>query len=265
MHPHPAAVGPELTDSLRVACRELAALPNLLVCSDFDGTLAPIVPLPSDARPASDGVDALLRLAGLPATTVAVVSGRSLRDLAELSGLPPQVHLVGSHGAELGDDPDRTLDASTTARLVALTDAVRGAAQGIPGVLLEPKPAGVAVHVRRAARADAATLLAALRSGPGRWAGVFATEGHEVLELSVVDADKGHAVDVLRARSGADGVLYVGDDLTDESAFARLSFPDVGVKVGPGPTVAAYRVAGPPQVVALLALLVRERTGRLPR
>ena len=81
----------------------------------------------------------------------------------------------------------------------------------------------------------------------------------EVLELAVVETSKGTALDVLRKRTGADAVLFAGDDVTDEKAFAVLRPGDLGVKVGPGETAAEYRVDDPEQMVALLALLSEER------
>jgi len=77
----------------------VAATAHLLVASDFDGTVSPIVPKPTDARPLPGAADALRALAGLPSTTVALVSGRALGSLREVSSMPPAVHLVGSHGA----------------------------------------------------------------------------------------------------------------------------------------------------------------------
>ncbi len=73
----------------------------------------------------------------------------------------------------------------------------------------------------------------------------------------VVGADKGTAVQALRARTGAAAVLYAGDDVTDEDALAVLDAAagDVGVKVGPGATAAGHRVGSPEQVTAMLARL----------
>ena len=74
----------------------------------------------------------------------------------------------------------------------------------------------------------------------------------------MVTADKGSALQGLRARTGAAAVLYAGDDVTDEDAFAVLDAGagDVGVKVGPGPTVAAGWVGSPEDVTALLRRLL---------
>lgn len=249
------------------ALQRLAGTDVLLACVDFDGTLAPIVATPDRARALPDAAAALTALSGLPRTHTAIVSGRARADLTELAGLagiPGTVHLVGSHGAELPEALGAVppTDAATRARVRDLVAAVEEVTTGTPGVLLETKPTGIAVHVRLAARGDAARVLEDVRGGPGRRDGVHLTAGHEVLELSVVRGDKGDALDALRATTGATAVLFVGDDVTDERALARLGRDDVGVRVGPGSTRAPFRVGGPADVAALLETLAAAR-GRL--
>ena len=90
----------DIGEDIRAAVVRIARTPNLLVACDYDGTLAPIVDDPTKAWPLPEAVAAVRSLAALPQTTVAVISGRSLRDLAALSRLPSEVHLVGSHGSE---------------------------------------------------------------------------------------------------------------------------------------------------------------------
>jgi trehalose-phosphatase len=86
---------------LRSAIGRIARVPQLLVACDYDGTLAPIVEDPSTAVPLPESVAAVRALAALPQTTVAVVSGRALRDLAALSRMASGVYLAGSHGYEV--------------------------------------------------------------------------------------------------------------------------------------------------------------------
>jgi trehalose-6-phosphatase len=76
--------------------------------------------------------------------------------------------------------------------------------------------------------------------------------GHDVTEVSVTDATKGKAITALRAELGATSVAYFGDDVTDETVFSILTEDDLGVKVGPGDTAAAYRVESPTDVAYLL-------------
>jgi trehalose 6-phosphate phosphatase len=247
-----------LGTDLTAAVDRLAGVDRLLVASDYDGVLAPIVTDPAAARPLPAAVAALVALADLPGTTVAVISGRARRDLATLSGLPPRVALVGSHGGEF----DRGFGTAPQVRdrRDRLAEALRRIAAGRPGVALEVKPASVAVHTRNAERPVAAEVADAVRRGPATWPQVHLITGKEVLELAVLKADKGTAVTALRERAGAGAVLFVGDDVTDEDAFAVLREPDVGVKVGPGPTAARFRVPDPEAVVTLLDLVLRSRS-----
>ena len=89
-----------LDTELRAALADIARVPQLLIGCDYDGTLAPLVDDPAAAGPLPEAVAAVRALAALPQTVVAVISGRALRDLATLSRLPSEVHLVGSHGSE---------------------------------------------------------------------------------------------------------------------------------------------------------------------
>jgi trehalose 6-phosphate phosphatase len=255
----PGLAPARLDPALRQAIAGVARTPRLLVSCDYDGTLAPIVADPWLAYPLPETVAALRSLAILPETTAAVISGRALRELATLSRLPAEVHLVGSHGTEFDvgfvralAEPARTLRRELG---YALRDLIRDA----PGALLEEKPASVAVHVRQAAAEVAGPVLDKIRRGPGSWDGVRRTEGNAVLELSVIDVDKGGALDALRHQCGATAVLFLGDSVSDEKAYARLTGPDVGIKVGPGETLAAFRIADSAEVAAVLSLLCEER------
>jgi trehalose 6-phosphate phosphatase len=247
-----------LADEVRTALAELARVPTLLVALDFDGVLAPIVQDPSSSRPLPGSATAVGALAGLPATTVAMLSGRALGDLREVSGFGPPVRLVGSHGGEFDDGPLELTDEQRSAK-EALITAVQAVVDGEPGVRLEGKPAGIVVHVRGADPGVGERVLDAVRAGPAQLPGVEATEGKAVLEMAVLKVSKGSAIDTLRAQLGADAVLFVGDDITDETAFARLRPGDVGIKVGDGDTAAGYRVGTPEDVTTVLEKLLAAR------
>ncbi len=234
-----------------------AATARLLVASDFDGTLAPIVSNPADARPLPHAADALLALAGLPSTSVALVSGRALATLRELSSMPAAVNLIGSHGAEFDSGFAHPIDRDLLERITASLTTI---ASSRPGVTVEPKPASVALHVRNASEADGADALDAARTAAREWDAEL-TEGKAVLEFAVISTDKGEAIDIVRDRDDATAVVYFGDDVTDEKAFRRMRDGDVAVKVGPGETLAGYRVESPEDVAAALEyLLGRRRT-----
>ncbi|CDO07520.1 trehalose-phosphatase [Mycolicibacterium cosmeticum] len=242
-------------DDLQHALTAIAQTPRLLVTSDFDGTLAPIVNNPADARPLPAAAEALVALAALPDTTAALISGRARGVLKELSGMPDSVALVGSHGAEFDTGFVREID---TDLLATITATLRGIAAGRPGVTVETKPASVALHVRNADPADGDAAFAAARAAATSW-DAHLTTGKAVLEFAVIVTDKGEAVDELRRRHGATAVVFLGDDVTDEKAFRRLRETDVGVKVGPGDTLARYRVSAPADVAEVLRFLLAAR------
>ncbi|MDV6014685.1 trehalose-phosphatase [Haloechinothrix sp. LS1_15] len=248
-----------LPADLRRAIMNIARTPRLLIACDYDGTLAPIVDKPEQARPHNESVGALRSLASLHETTTAVISGRALRDLATLSRLPVEVHLVGSHGSEFDIGFVHELDPAARELHSKLERELTHIADEIPGVTLEIKPASVAVHVRGASEADAQRVLDAVHDGPCTWEGVTATDGKAVVELSVVPTDKGNALDILRHQVGATAAVFLGDDVTDEKAFARLSGPDLGIKVGENESLAHYQVADTVDVATVLAFLVEER------
>jgi trehalose-phosphatase len=253
-------VGKDVDDELRAAVKRIARTPNLLVACDYDGTLAPIVDDHTNAAPLPEAVAAIRSLAALPQTTVAVISGRSLRDLAALSRLPSEVHLVGSHGSEFDVGFVERIAPELGELRTRLGRAIMELAGNRPGIRLEQKPASVAVHTRGADHRIATDTLEALRSGPATWPGVHVTTGKEVMELSVVATDKGKAVDELRTQLSATAVIFLGDDVTDENAFANLQGPDVGIKIGPADeTKATYAVEDPEMGVRVLAMLMESR------
>ena len=248
-----------LPPELAAALDAVAETAHLLVASDFDGTLAPIVDDPADARPLPGAAAALTELSELANTSATLISGRALSVLRELSAAPLSVHLVGSHGAEFDTGFAHDLDTELLQRITAELDEI---AKDRPGVSVETKPASVALHVRNASATDADAALAAARTASNGWQ-AHTTEGKSVIEFAVVVTDKGEALDVLRGQTGATAVVFFGDDVTDEKAFRRMHDADVGVKVGPGETLAQYRIESPADVAdALNQLLTRRRDER---
>ncbi|MCB0995245.1 MAG: trehalose-phosphatase [Acidimicrobiales bacterium] len=239
--------------------QRLARMPVLLVACDYDGTLAPIVENPDEALPHRESVTALRSLAGLPDTHVAVISGRSLRDLATLSRLPHEVHLVGSHGSEFDAGFVRDLDPELRHLRDRVADELEEIAATADGLHVEHKPASAALHTRRAAPADAERATRATLEGPAAIPGVHVKHGKQVIELTVVATNKGTALDAIRRQVAAEATLFVGDDVTDEDAFAILHGPDLGIKVGPGDSAARVRVDDTTEVARMLALLCELR------
>jgi trehalose 6-phosphate phosphatase len=250
-------------DDLAAAVREFASHARVLVGLDFDGVLAPFAPRPELAAPLPRMMPAVRRLGAAKRVAVALVSGRSADDLRVVSGVTPdeRIAVVGSHGAEIElpgrPGPPRGLDPAADALLDRVTTALREITAAYDGAWVETKPTGAVLHTRAMDRALAEVASERAVSGPGGWAGVSVTPGKEVVELSVSTATKGIALQQLRDLCDAQAVLYVGDDVTDERAFEvlRPDEGDIGVKVGDGETAAAYRLAGPADVLELLELL----------
>ncbi len=264
-----SALADPTTDAGRAGLAALLAHPaDALLGLDFDGTLAPIVPDPDEAR-AHPGVSGVLdRLAG-HGLRVAVVTGRPAATAVEYAGIAAVEGLVvlGHYGLERWE----------SGRLTAPDDlgAVEEARRRLPSVLadagapegtyVEDKGAAVAVHTRRSA--DPSGTFDALR-GPltdlATDVGLVVEPGRYVLELRPEGGDKGDALQTLVAERAPSVVVFVGDDLGDLAAFDavdRLRADGTpGLLVCSGSTEvtalaerADLVVAGPAGVVALLA------------
>ncbi len=237
------------------ALRGLAERTAILAALDFDGVLAPIVDDPARSQLNPRSRAAIKRLLDLPGVHVAFVSGRKLAELRSVARPPEGVRLVGSHGAEF-DGAQASLTPEQLALLDDLGRRLDEVAARYPGARVERKPTTVVLHTRLAGPADAEAATAAVLDGPARLPRVHALRGKDVVELSVVTADKGQAIASLAGETGAEATLYIGDDATDEFALRRLEHPrDVGIKVGPGETAAHFRVGSPDDVAEVLTRL----------
>src|ERR1700712_482161 len=251
----------ELVGSLH----ELARVKRLLVALDFDGTLAAEVDDPEKARALPEARAAVLALLALPNTRVALISGRSLTSLEQVSDLPDTALLVGSHGIEIRlDHPGDSvsLDTSEIHQVSILNQVLGEVADSFDQVWLESKPAGFALHTRLATDHNSRVAhLVAYSEATAEIENLKVRRGKDVLEFSVRAETKGDALEHLRAYTSASAVFYAGDDVTDEDAFNALGPDDFGLKSGTGETAAAHRVAGPLQVAQVLALLAEFRDG----
>jgi len=217
--------------------------PDNALFLDFDGTLAAFAQHP-DGVTVDAGVPALLddlraRLGG----AVALVSGRPLRGLDAVFG-SGRYAAAGLHGLEwrlAGGETHRSGDPPAARRIVA---ALRERFAADPRVVIEDKGASVAAHYRQAPdRAQA--CIAALRE-VAAGADFEVLLGHSVVEARPRGIDKGAAVEALAAHAPFAGrrPVFVGDDQTDEDGFrAARSLGGHGVKVGPEPSIAPYRLA----------------------
>jgi trehalose 6-phosphate phosphatase len=257
----------ELPDGLQAL--DLTTERQPAVFYDFDGTLSEIVEDPDSARLVDGAAEALTSLSA--ACPVAILSGRDLADVRARIGLPG-LWYAGSHGFELtGPDGTHHQNPEAAASIPVLAGAAADLADQlghIPGVVVEHKRFGVAVHYRNAARDRVGEVAAAVRTAGQRTA-LRVTTGREVIELRPnIDWDKGKTLrwvlDYIRDNERAGPLLpiYLGDDITDEDAFDAVDDDGIAILVrhsddGDRATAARYALEDPSRV--------REFTERLAR
>jgi trehalose 6-phosphate phosphatase len=245
-----------------------------LVALDYDGTLAPIVTRPMDAVPAPGAIDALAEISKRVGM-LAIVTGRPIEALLELSGLADRVDLpslvvLGQYGVQRWDAATKEITSveELPGVAVARTKLPELVADAPPGTTIEDKGHGLVVHVRRTSNPDAA--LAALAPALQQLAeenGLEAAPGKKVIELRPPGHDKGDCLRTLVAEHDAKSVLFAGDDVGDLAAFNAVEamradgVPGITV-CSDGPEVppalrerADLVVPGTEGVVALLGVL----------
>jgi trehalose 6-phosphate phosphatase len=225
---------------------------SVLIASDFDGTLAPLIDDPDRSTVDPGAGQALMELAALPGVNVAIVSGRSRPQLVGFFPPGAPFIFIGEHGndtgAEIGSDPNENSD---------IAAHLRHTAEGLPGSWVEAKRHSAALHYRLSDPAAAEPVVSELVEWAGTIQGARVMRGKMILEIAVAARDKGDAVDALRRDLKPDRTVFIGDDVTDESVFGRMPAGDIGIKVGPGDTDALYRVADIADVSKVLAGITR--------
>jgi trehalose-phosphatase len=223
----------------------LAAIPvrHLVLFLDFDGTLAPIASHPNKAKLERPVRETLRRLAKrLP---VVIISGRALSDLRLRVGLST-VCYVGHHGwscRETGKPPTWLAPPPSRRSVHRWFVALREAARGIAGAVVEHKGVSVSLHDRSVKTGQRARLKRRALRLVAPWisnGSAALLRGKRVLEVrSPRSWNKGSAVESLMRRSWARGrvPLYLGDDNTDIEAFPAVrrhhGFPvAVGKRLG---------------------------------
>jgi trehalose 6-phosphate phosphatase len=181
---------------------------------------------------------------------VAIVSGRSFSDLRSLLGDTPGVVVIGEHGNDRGEE---ILDPAEVVEEMA--DFVRRVGETLPGSAVEVKRQGVGFHYRRANEGEAERAVDSILTWAEERPEIKVTMGKMIVEMSISPHHKGDAVLALKEEAGAECVVFIGDDTTDENVFAMLGESDIGIKVGPGETAADYRVDDITNVVDVLVAI----------
>jgi trehalose-phosphatase len=247
---------------------------KLALFLDYDGTLTPIVERPELATIPPDTKRVVAELA--ERLKVAVISGRELADVRRLVGLENLTY-AGSHGFEIDGPGGWHLELEAVHdRLPQLEEAenrLREICASLPGSLVERKRFSVAAHYRLVSRDDAPKVKQAVDEIVAGQPGLKLTAGKKVFELQpAVDWNKGRALlwllDALEMDASSVMPIFLGDDITDESAFEAVAAHGTGIIVRDDPreTAATYALDSPAEVREFLSkLLEQERAHTTPK
>lgn len=214
---------------------------------DFDGTLADIADDPSAVTLPGTTREALARLSERSDGALAIVSGRAIEDIDRLVA-PLVLPVAGVHGLHRRSHDGRIEEQQTDKALfLEIQSRLGGLAARTERTMLEVKPGSLALHYRL--RPDLAPRLAdMIHELLHDLEGFDILHGKMVVEIKTGHADKGQAIEAFMAEApfSARLPLVAGDDVTDEDAFRAVGrLGGVTVKIGDGPSVAAYRLPDP--------------------
>lgn len=213
---------------------------EFVIALDYDGTLTPIVERPELATLSCEMRSTLHKLA--EKFTVAIISGRDLKDLKEFIGLENVIY-AGSHGFDISSPPGVDLSFQIGKEFLPILDrtelSLSKKITGIKGALIERKKFSIAVHYRLVSEEKYEEVERivdmALKNEPKLKKGM----GKMVFELKPdIDWDKGKAllwlIQGLGMNMKTTFPLYLGDDITDEDAFRVLQSVGMGIVVKDG-------------------------------
>lgn len=211
---------------------------------DFDGTLAPIADTPDQALLPSKAKETLLKLSRMPDIRLAIVSGRALADVRHKIGINGLIY-VGNHGYEIrggGMEFEGLISPAYKKTLTIIKGAIGEMLADYPGSLLEDKGVTVSVHYRLAQQDQHDQIVGELDKITKPFEArkdICISTGKKVYEVKPsIDWDKGKAVLWILKRQQSDQEknkvvpVYIGDDITDEDAFAALGDTGICVCVG---------------------------------
>jgi trehalose 6-phosphate phosphatase len=227
-----------LFESWPVLSADISATPHLLLLSDYDGTLTPIVGRPKEAILSPEVREKIYTLAQKPTSSVGIISGRSLSELESMVAVDG-IYYAGNHGLEIeGPGLKFVSQPAETARatIKSLACQLSAALDSIAGVIIEDKGLSLSVHYRLVKKDEENLVTETFRqiTAPSVSEGkIKITSGKKVMEVRPpVDWHKGKAVEVItreiKALLKLEQVLtiYLGDDTTDEDAFKVVHRPE---------------------------------------
>ena len=226
-----------LFESWQALSADIRAAPHLLLLSDYDGTLTPIVGRPSEAILSSGVREKLGALAQRPAASVGIISGRSLSELRSMVDIEG-IYYAGNHGLEIEGPGLRFVSQPAETGRATIEDLacqLSSALAGIPGVIVEDKGLSLSVHyrlVKKEMETRVADIFRQVTSPQLNEGKIKITSGKKVWEVRPpIDWHKGKAVEAItreiKALLKLEQVLtiYLGDDTTDEDAFRVIHRP----------------------------------------
>lgn len=247
-----------LLENLSDLGHQIDAAQHVLLFLDFDGTLTPIAEHPDLAQLSAETKTLLEQLSRQSKITLAVISGRALADIQTRVGITGLVY-AGNHGLEICGPGFHFIDPEAAAQreaLQQLAEKLSARMQTIAGACVENKGLTVSIHFRHVADKLVDQVVRIVRATvTPRHRQWQLTIGKMVYEIKPrVDWHKGAALHWIKDRVGKPQaqMIYLGDDFTDEDAFAAL--PDgITVKVGHvDETMAKFHVASPVEVQQFL-------------
>ncbi len=251
---------------------QLKSARRVLLLTDYDGTLTPIVERPELANLPAGAKLILQALAGKHDFRVGIISGRALVDLKEKVGISGIIY-AGNHGLEIegpGIEFVNSVAEEIRPFLRLIYYILSRSLATIRGVLIEDKGLSLSVHYRLAERhktEEVGNIVQRVVGGAEAMGGVKVTSGKEVWEIRPdVNWDKGKAIRLLMKRYGKGGwksgllPIYLGDDLTDEDGFRVIEDYGSGISIFVGEPVehsmARYFLRSPLEVSLFLGRLI---------
>ncbi len=244
---------------------KLKSAERLFFFFDYDGTLTPIVSHPEKANLSREQREILIAFKNNPKCLLAIVSGRSLKDIMSRVGLKG-IYYVGNHGLEIfgpGGEINYLSQEEFIPELKKIQDRLKRKFKGTEGLFFEDKGCILAIHYRNADPEWVPSLLITLKQEVrGSSAPLCLSFGKMVFEIRPnINVNKGTAVLELLNQTPQARVLplYMGDDQTDEDAFKIINRKGTTIFVGLSSNASAqYYVHDPFEVYQFLKIVQRE-------
>lgn len=245
---------------------QLQNSPTTVLMLDFDGTLAPIAQSPNEAKLPRETKDLLQKLCSKPNFYLAIISGRSLKNIKEKVGLPNIIY-GGDHGLEgeiFGEKYSFPLTNKTILSLENIQKKLNKISNQFKGILIENKDLALSFHYRLADIEQLPEIISLFNKTLKPYMEkklVFTIAGKKVIDIAPnVNWNKGRFADLI-IRKIADRTkkyplaIIIGDDKTDEDAFQSLK-NGITIVVGKKTqSKAKYYLENPKEVVKFLKIL----------